>query len=153
MQSADSSAALAERHLFVAYFRRCNYGPTISQVLRHHTHRRQTDDGGLKPSMFFRRNKNQRVLFFSSLLNIWFLLTEKKMFKSPPFDPESFYRYKPQHLYPALFSHKRTKRAKLDNMLKYNLAFSLHWRISLVSTNIISPTLFLDFIGSEFGLL
>lgn len=63
MQSADSSAALAERHLFVAYFRRCNYGPTISQVLRHHTHRRHTEDGGQKPSMLFRRNKNQGVFF------------------------------------------------------------------------------------------
>lgn len=63
MQGADSSAALAERHLFVAYFRRCNYGPTISQVLRHHTHRRHTDDGGLKPSMFFRRNKSGSSFF------------------------------------------------------------------------------------------
>ena len=39
MQSADSSAAPAEGHLLWhwAYFRPCNYGPTISQVLRHHT--------------------------------------------------------------------------------------------------------------------
>ena len=39
VQSADSGAAPAEGHLLWhwAYFRPCNYGPTISQVLRHHT--------------------------------------------------------------------------------------------------------------------
>lgn len=38
-QSADSSATPAEGHLLWkwAYFRPCNYGVTISQVLRHHT--------------------------------------------------------------------------------------------------------------------
>ena len=39
VQSADSSAAPAEGHLLWhwAYFRPCNYGVTVSQVLRHHT--------------------------------------------------------------------------------------------------------------------